>query len=112
MQDIRYEMYRDILMEGFDGKTCRIAPRAFRTPDNLIHIDYGMLLLSGSDVFQDHYVISSADGGKTFSEPRIFNGRPETNENGIRRVYGLNAYFHEKSRTCFALGSDAISSAA
>ena len=104
MKDIRYEMYRDILAEGFDGKMCRIAPKAFRTPDGRIHIDYSMLLLTGSDVFCDRYVMTSDDGGKTFSPPQIFNGRPETNENGVRRVYALNAYYHERSRTDFALG--------
>ena len=104
MKEIRYEMYRDILAQGFDGRTCRIAPRAFRTPDGRIHIAYGTLLLSGSDVFQDNCVISSGDGGKTFSDPRVLNGRPETYENGVRRVYSLNAFYHEKSRCCFALG--------
>lgn len=104
MKDIEYTMYRDILMEGFDGVTCRIAPNAFRTPDGRMHIDYTMLLLSGSDVFQDRYVISSDDGGVGFSEPKLFNGLPERRENGIRYVYALDVYYHEMSGANFALG--------
>ena len=104
MKPIDYTMYREILMEGFDGKTCRIAPLAFRTPDGRLHIAYTILLLSGSDVFRDRYVISSSDGGKTFSPPQLFNGRPESCENGVHRVYALNAFYHEKSGTNFAIG--------
>ena len=104
MNELNYMMYRDIVTEGFDGRMCRIDPKAFRTPDGRIHISYSMLLLTGSDVFHDRYVISSSDGGKTFSSPKLFNGRPETNENGVRRVYALNAYYHRRSDSDFALG--------
>ena len=104
MKDIEYTLYRDILAEGFDGKTCRISPHAFVTPDGRTHIDYTMLLLTGSDVFQDRYVITSADGGKTFSPPALFNGLPESREGGVRRVYALNAFYHAKSGTNYALG--------
>ena len=104
MKDIPYTMFREYLAEGFDGKTCRIAPRAFRTPDGRMHISYTMLLLTGSDVFTDRYVITSSDGGKTFSEPVPFAGMPQTIENGIRSVYNLNAYYHRKSNSNFALG--------
>ena len=104
MKNIEYTMYRDILMEGFDGKMCRISPEAFRTPDGRMHISYTMLQLSGSDVFHDRYVISSSDGGATFSEPHLFNGLPETNENGIRRVYALRAHYHEHSHSNYAIG--------
>nr|MCR5264552.1 hypothetical protein [Clostridiales bacterium] len=102
--ELGYTMYRDILTEGFDGRMCRIDPKAFRTPDGRIHISYSMLLLSGSDVFRDRYVISSSDGGQSFSEPKLFNGRPETVENGVRRVYALNAYYHKATDSNFALG--------
>ena len=104
MKNIEYNMYRDILLEGFDGKMCRISPKAFCTPDGRLHIDYTMLLLTGSDVFHDRYVISSNDGGKSFSAPQLFNGLPETNENGVRRVYALNAFYHEKTHANYALG--------
>ena len=104
MKELGYTMYRDILTEGFDGRICRIDPKAFRTPDGRIHISYSMLLLSGSDVFRDRYVISSSDGGQSFSEPKLFNGRPETVENGVRRVYALNAYYHKATDSNFALG--------
>ncbi len=54
-------------------------------------------------VFQDRYVISSNDGIH-FSEPKLVNGMPERRENGIRYVYALDAYYHEKSASNYALG--------
>ena len=104
MKSIAYTMYRDILAEGFDGRFCRVSPQTFLTPDGRIHIAYTMLQLSGSDVFHDRFVISSADGGRTFSGPQPFNGAPETIENGVRQVYALNAYYHPASGSVYALG--------
>ena len=104
MKDIPFTMYRDILAEGYDGRTCRVIPTAFRTPDGGLHIDYSMLDLSGSDVFVDRYVISSHDGGKTFSAPRLFNGRPQDVRDGVRRMYTLLVHWHEKTRTNYTIG--------
>ncbi|MBO4219917.1 MAG: exo-alpha-sialidase [Clostridia bacterium] len=104
MKDIPYTMYREYLAEGFDGEKCRISPRPFRTPDGRIHISYSMLLLHGSDVFTDRFVISSSDGGKTFSGPLPFQGMPQTFEKGIRSIYSLNVFYHNKTNSNFAIG--------
>jgi hypothetical protein len=106
MKEIAYTMYRDVVAEGYDGKTCCIAPKAFRTPDGRLHIDYTTLFLSGSDVFGDRYVLTSEDGGRSFSAPRLFNGLPEKNEDGVRTVSALNAYYHKATNSCFALGRE------
>ena len=50
--DFTFERTR--LLSGFDGKECKIYPRLTVTEKN-IFISYGMLLLSGSDVFNDTY---------------------------------------------------------
>ena len=70
--DMRFVFERRRMLSGFDGKECKIYPRMIVT-ENGTFISYGMLLLSGSDVFQDTYFVKSTDGGKTFDG--ILSGR-------------------------------------
>lgn len=95
---------RNILLEGYDGNTCRIDGLAFTTPDQRTHICYRHILLDGSDVFVGNYVISSSDGGKTFSEPQKFDPMPDTYENGIRTNYTLLPYYHRFSNSIYTVG--------
>ena len=57
------------MMGGFDGKECKIYPRLTVTEKNMF-ISYGLLLLSGIDVLNDTYFVTSTDGGKTFKCPK------------------------------------------
>lgn len=104
MKPIDYMLHRDILMEGFDGKTCRIDGTAFRTSDTDMHIAFRHLLLTGSDVFTGSFVISSNDGGNTFGEPKPFSPVPDTFENGVRTTHTLGAYYHEASDSMYCIG--------
>lgn len=94
---------RTRLMSGFDGKECKIYPRLTVTGKNMF-ISYGMLLLSGSDVFNDAYFVKSADGGKTFASPQKLD-RLETKQNGIRTIFSpATEYYSKYHKKWFVFG--------
>lgn len=82
------------LFSGFDGRECKIYPRLIVTERNAF-LTYGMLLLSGSDVFHDTYFARSVDGGKTFDEPRKLE-RLEARKDGIRTIFSPATEYYSK----------------
>ncbi len=60
-----------------------------------MYISYKMLLLSGSDVFNDTFSVKSVDGGKSFGEPEKLD-RLERVENGIRRIFSHSTEYYSK----------------
>ena len=94
---------RTRLMSGFDGKQCKIYPRLTVTEKNTF-LSYGMLLLSGSDVFNDTYFARSEDGGKTFGDPEVLD-RLEVRENGIRTLFSpATEYYSRYHKKWFVFG--------
>jgi hypothetical protein len=81
-------------MGGFDGRECKIYPRLTETEDRMF-LTYSMLLLSGSDVFQDSCFVVSNDGGKSFGAPEALD-RLEKTENGIRTIFSANTEYYSK----------------
>jgi len=104
MKEVPFSYERNILLEGYDRKTCRIDGMAFKTTDGRMHITYRHLLLTGSDVFYGTSVISSDDGGVTFGPEQAMDPIPDTFENGIRTTYSLLPYFHEKTQKTYCIG--------
>ena len=91
---MKFSFERIRMLSGFDGKECKIYPRMTVTESGTF-ISYGMLLLSGSDVFQDTYFVKSMDDGKTFAEPEKL-ARLETRENGIRTIFSPSTEYYSK----------------
>ncbi|MCA9049129.1 MAG: exo-alpha-sialidase, partial [Planctomycetaceae bacterium] len=70
--DDRYEVELLKASSGFDGTMCWVHARAGVIPggDRLAVMTSQKLLLTGSDVFYALHQFDSADGGRTWSEPR------------------------------------------
>jgi len=107
MKKIGYEFTRQSLMPGFDGKTCKVCP-TIATDGKTILLAYGRLLLTGSDVGVGCHIIRSTDGGKTFSGPIDQPALQDSWENGMRRTYGGNLYYHKGLKKWFMLGLSCI----
>ncbi len=96
---------RTKLIPGFDGKECKIYPRLVETEYGMF-LSYSMLLLSGSDVFNDTFFIKSVDGGKTFGEAEKLS-RIETTSNGIRKIFtGNTEYYSNYHKKWFVFGNE------
>ena len=91
-----FSFTRERFLSGFDGKECKVYPHLVDTGENMF-LTYQMLLLSGSDVFNDLYVVKSIDGGKTFGEPEKLR-RIETKKDGIRRIFAPATEYYSKHR--------------
>ena len=100
---LHFTFERTKLLSGFDGKECKIYPRLITT-DKSTFLSYGMLLLSGSDVFNDTFFVKSTDGGKTFGAPQKLD-RLETRKGGIRTIFSVcTEYFSNYHKTWFVFG--------
>lgn len=58
-----------VLTEGYDRQTCWVQARAGIMPDGKVVLTLQKLTLTGSDIFDTIYSMTSSDGGKTFSLP-------------------------------------------
>jgi len=99
VKPVKFTYERKPILPGYDGITCKIYPQMMYDGDKTAFLTYSMLLLTGSDVFYDSYVLKSTDAGATFSDP-IKLTRQETVENGIRKAIGHSSVhynrFHKK----------------
>ena len=90
------EIYRDRLIEGFDGETCRIIPAIVRDGRDTAYLINTYLSLAGSDVFVGSEISKSIDGGFTFGEPHKLKSY-EIFENGIRTVFAIDSLHYHKA---------------
>lgn len=103
MKEISYRFERMRLMGGFEGRECKIYPRLIQT-DGGMFITYGMLLLSGSDVFNDSYFIKSTDGGVSFGSPEKLD-KLETITDGVRTIFSsATEYYSKYHKKWFSFG--------
>ncbi len=92
MKDIVFTRKR--LLPGFDGKLCKVHPITMTDGKTVVMI-HTMLLLSGDDVFYDHYVSVSCDGGRSFDEPTPLTGM-DTVQDGIRTHVNINSLYYNR----------------
>ena len=90
------EIYRDKLIEGFDGATCRIFPGIMYDGKDRAFVIHSNLSLTGSDVFLAPEISASTDGGHTFSAPRHLSVY-EKIEDGIRTIFGIDSSVYHKN---------------
>ena len=90
------EIYRDRLIEGFDGETCRIIPAIVRDGRDTAYLINTYLSLAGSDVFVGSEISKSIDGGFTFGEPHKLKSY-EIFENGIRTIFNIDSLHYHTS---------------
>jgi hypothetical protein len=86
------EIYRDRLIDGFDGITCRIIPAITLGKSRAFMINQ-ILSLTGADVFLGHEISRSTDGGEKFEKPQKLND-VEYIENGIRTIFGIDVMLY------------------
>jgi hypothetical protein len=86
------EIYRDRLIDGFDGITCRIIPAITLGKSHAFMINQ-ILSLTGADVFLGHEISRSTDGGEKFEKPQKLND-VEYIENGIRTIFGIDVMLY------------------
>ena len=104
MKQLKFSYSREKMFPGFDGKECKIYPQITCTENNLAFLTYCMLLLSGSDVFNDSYIANSTDGGATFAAPEKLP-RLETYANGIRTIVAsCTEYYSSFHKKWFCFG--------
>lgn len=87
MKPIKFTYTRERLYPGYDKKTCKIVPSIAYDGKDTAFLQYGMLLLSGSDVSVGGYAHKSTDGGKTFGEA-VPQYVVETTDGDIRTTVG------------------------
>ena len=90
------EIYRDKLISGFDGLTCRVSPSLMQDGKGRAFILYGKLSLTGADVFLAPEIACSTDGGATFSETHTLQVYEKV-ENGIRTICGVDTTLYHKN---------------
>ena len=90
------EIYRDKLISGFDGETCRIFPDIMHDGKGRAFAVYTTLSLTGADVFLALEVSESRDGGLTFSAPKPLKVYEKT-ENGVRTIFGIDTSIYHKN---------------
>jgi len=95
---------RQRLFPGFDGKMCKIQPSVATDGEGLAVMGFQKLLLTGSDVFFGQYLTRSADGGRTWSEPRLAEALHDTHENGLRVSRYATVHYSRANRRWFGLG--------
>lgn len=101
--NLKFSFTRERILSGFDGKECKVYPSLIKTERNTF-ITYTMLLLSGSDVFNDMYFVKSTDNGTTWGEIEKLQ-KFETKENGMRKIFGYSTeYFSQYHKKWFVFG--------
>jgi len=104
MKESSFTYERIKLLSGFDGKECKIYPNLVKT-EKYMYISYQMLLLTGSDVFNDSFFVKSIDGGKNFGAPEKLQ-RLETVNDGIRSNFTRSTEYYSKyHKKWFTFGS-------
>lgn len=94
---------RERILPGFDGKECKINPSLVKSGNNMF-LSYKMLLLSGSDVFNDTYFVKSVDYGVTFGANEKLE-RFETREDGVRKNFSfVTEYINRFHNKWFVFG--------
>lgn len=100
---LSFSFERTKLFPGFDGVECKICPSVIQT-EKAVFLTYSMLLLSGSDVVNDHYVAKSTDGGKSFCTPEVLE-RLETRKDGVRTIFsGCSEFYSKFHKRWFSIG--------
>ena len=98
-----FDFTRQRLFPGFDGKLCKMQPSVASDGKKAL-LAYQKLLLTGSDVFYGQYMCKSADGGRTWSEPRKIKLFEDTREDGFRVARYAALGYSAKNRRWFGLG--------
>lgn len=91
-------------LPGFDGRLCKIQPAVESDGGKVALMTYQKLLLTGSDVFYGQFIRRSADGGRTWTEPREIEVLRDTREHGLRVAHVANPRYNRKFGKWFALG--------
>ena len=91
-------------LQGFDGRLCKIQPAVESDGGKVALMTYQKLLLTGSDVFYGQFIRRSADGGRTWTEPREIEVLKDTREHGLRVAHVANPRYNRKFGKWFALG--------
>lgn len=104
MKNIKFTFSREKFFSGFDGEYCKIYPNICLVSKDVAFLSYTMLKLSGSDTVHDAYCAKSADGGKTFEQPKLMKSF-QIYENGIRKNFAQSVtLFHKKTGKFMTLG--------
>lgn len=98
------KLNRSRLFPGFDGKYCKMSPNVATDWNGTAIMTYGMLLLSGSDVFYGTYITKSTDGGDSWSAPKKIDSLKDDYEDGVRITYDAGIRYARKSNRWYALG--------
>lgn len=95
---------RSRLLPGFDGKYCKMSPNVATDFSGTALMTYGILLLSGSDVFYGNYIAKSTDGGETWSAPKKVESLKDTFEGDVRTTYSAGVRYARKAKRWYAFG--------
>lgn len=98
------KLTRNRLFPGFDGKFCKMSPNIATDWNGNAILTYGMLLLSGSDVFFGTYVTKSTDGGDTWCEPKKVESIKDEYVGDVRVSYAAGIRYACKTNRWYAIG--------
>ena len=90
---------------GYDGKWCKVSPSVASDGGKMALMTYGMLNVSGSDVFSGQYVSKSTDGGRTWGKPEKISASADVYERGLRVARNVGVYYSAVNRKWYAMGS-------
>lgn len=96
MKELKYEFTRESIMHGFDHETCKVGPYIMYDGKDTAVLNYGKILLCGSDCGCGSFSAISHDGGKTFGEAKPLSPIMHTDENGVTSRTGPSATYYNK----------------
>lgn len=103
MKKIEFDYERQRLFPGYDGKTCKVIP-SIATDGETVLLGYQHLLLTGSDVFYDKFIVKSTDGGKTWGEPKVQSALKDRWTGDIRTAANGFVMYNKKHKKWFGIG--------
>ena len=104
-RDCRVAVSRTAIFGGYDGKWCKVSPSVASDGGKMALMTYGMLNVSGSDVFSGQYVSKSTDGGRTWGKPEKISASADVYERGLRVARNVGVYYSAVNRKWYAMGA-------
>lgn len=98
-----YDFTRKRLFPGFDGKTCKMSPNIATDWDGTILMNYGHLLLTGSDVFYGQDMFKSEDNGQTWKKLRKSKSLKQTWDGNLRITYNAVPHYSRYFKKWYAI---------
>lgn len=104
-----FEIERHVVLEGYDGKSCWVHPRAGHIPGEHASVVMTMLRLDvkGSDLFSPTWDVWTDNQGMSWSEPKEYRealGQRNEPNDVIWGVCDFTPKWHAKSKQLLAIG--------